>query len=132
MMRWLRVGLPAAAAACLASGCATRTDDAYAGDAGPDRGTCESEARRLLAPVDVFARPAPSAPVATRLPDGAFIYLCETRHGWTGIMYPMPGAKVDCTHRSPTDQCRTGWVRDTLRSLEYGQEDNERPAHPAS
>jgi len=120
MMSSLRVILLAAVCACLASGCAAPAGDAFAGQAGPDRGTCDSEARRLLSPVDVFASPTPSAPVATRLPGGAFVYLCETRHGWTGIMYPAKGDKVDCTYRGPSDQCQTGWVRDTLRSLEYG------------
>ncbi len=50
------------------------------------------------------------APVQT-LGAGRFVYRCEERGDWLGVMYPAVGEKVDCAERKPERACSLGWIR---------------------
>lgn len=56
--------------------------------------------------------PAPKsglAPVA-KLAQGRYVYRCEERGEWLGVMFPAEGEKVDCSERRPERACSLGWI----------------------
>lgn len=86
--------------------------------APPNRASCETEARQLSESAVLYNAPDPDAvPVAT-LAAGRFVYRCEERNGWLGVMYPAVGEKVDCAERQPDRACALGWVsKDTQMEI---------------
>lgn len=113
MMSHLRriVGCFIAVLATVAGGCVGPDLGREVAIAPPDRATCDREARQLMEPVAIYAAPSSGvAPVAT-LDQGRFVYRCEQRGEWLGVMFPATGENVDCSQREPSRECSLGWVR---------------------
>jgi hypothetical protein len=87
---------------------------------GPIAG-CAEEAERLLEPILVRAAPDRGAALVTEVAAGRLIYRCAERRGeWQVIQFPEPDEPVDCSHRSPPDACRRGWIEGEATTESYG------------
>ncbi len=81
----------------------------------PDRASCETEARLLVQAAEVYAAPEGNRPPKTRLAPGRFVYRCEQRGEWLGVMYPADGEHTDCSHRPVGEECSLGWIRKSVQ-----------------
>jgi hypothetical protein len=66
--------------------------------------------------------PAPKsglAPVA-KLEQGRYVYRCEERGEWLGVMFPTAYEKVDCSLRRPERACSLGWIRKHTKMKLFG------------
>jgi hypothetical protein len=59
----------------------------------------------------VYAAPGSGLAPVTKLVQGRFVYRCEQRGEWLGVMFPAEGEKVDCSQRRPERACALGWIR---------------------
>jgi hypothetical protein len=73
--------------------------------------TCDQEARELMEPVAVYAAPRSGVAPVAHLDQGRFVYRCEQRGEWLGVMFPAADEHVDCSQREPKRECSLGWVR---------------------
>jgi hypothetical protein len=111
-VRALRMGLLLIAMAVgLATGCGRHSAPSAALAAPPDKESCDTEARQLAVSVRVYTAPDGSASPILALAAGHFVYRCEERGNWLGVMYPAVGEKVDCAERGPEHACALGWIR---------------------
>ena len=101
--------------AALSVGCAATTLAPANRVALPERASCEAEAGPLAAAVDVHAAPAADSALLAQLAAGRFVYRCEQRGEWLGVMFPREGEPVDCSHRPAGRACPLGWVRKPVR-----------------
>ncbi|NMG76237.1 hypothetical protein [Aromatoleum diolicum] len=81
----------------------------------PDESSCDREARLLKEEVEVFAAPESGLKPVKILVQGRFVYRCEQRNGWLGVMFPGDEEKVDCSHRTAEIRCFRGWIRQDIR-----------------
>jgi hypothetical protein len=77
----------------------------------PDRATCDTEAGGLMETTLVYAAPKVGLAPVAKLGQGRFIYRCEQRGDWLGVMFPGAEEKVDCSQRRPERVCSLGWIR---------------------
>lgn len=101
--------------AALVLGCARTQHAAESPLALPERTSCEMEASLLAEPVDVHAAPAAESTLVAHLAAGRFIYRCEQRGEWLGVMFPLQGERIDCSRRPAGKACPLGWVRGRVR-----------------
>lgn len=104
-----------AAIAALMVGCAGSRFAAERTAALPDRTSCDTEARLLVQAAEVYTAPEGNWPPKTRLARGHFVYRCEQRGEWLGVMYPADGEHVDCFQRSAGKECSLGWIRKSVQ-----------------
>jgi hypothetical protein len=81
----------------------------------PDRASCEVEASLLAEAADVHAAPGAESALVARLAAGRFVYRCERRGEWLGVMFPQQGERIDCSRRPAGKACSLGWVRKQVR-----------------
>jgi hypothetical protein len=120
-MRVLRVALLLAPVVVgLATGC--REHDAASGalTASPARASCEAEARQLTESAALYSATDTGAAPAATLASGRFVYRCEERGDWLGVMYPAIGEKVDCATRRTDRACALGWIRRDTHMAIFG------------
>lgn len=86
----------------------------------PARATCDTEARQLSEAADVYPAPKPSLAPVVKLDQGRFVYRCEQRGEWLGVMFPAVGEKVDCAERQPERACSIGWIRRETKMEIFG------------
>jgi hypothetical protein len=103
---WLMVVL-----AVLAVGCVSTELASEGAAVPPDRATCDTEARLLMETIAVYAAPRSGLAPVTNLVQGRFVYRCEQRGEWLGVMFPGAEEKVDCSQRRPEWACSLGWIR---------------------
>jgi hypothetical protein len=77
----------------------------------PDTVTCDTEAGLLMETTLVYAAPKSGLAPVTKLERGRFVYRCEQRGEWLGVMFPGAEEKVDCSQRLPEQACSLGWIR---------------------
>lgn len=111
---------PIAVLAAFSSGC-LGTEHVPEGTAVPPvRATCDTEARQLMEATAVYPAPKSGlAPVAT-LEQGSYVYRCEERGEWLGVMFPAQGEKVDCAERPPERACSLGWISQHTKMELFG------------
>lgn len=88
--------------------------------AAPVRGTCDTEAQQLIESAAVYPAPKSGLASVTKLDQGRFVYQCEQRGEWLGIMFPAEGEKVDCAERQPERACSLGWIRRETKMEIFG------------
>jgi hypothetical protein len=116
---WLLSGVRLIAAlAAISVGCVT-SEIASAG-APPKRTSCDQVARRLTEPAVVYAAPISRTRPAARLASGHFVYRCEQRGEWLGVMFPKKEENVDCWQRRANRACFRGWIRRNVKMELYG------------
>lgn len=103
-----------------AIGCAGTEHLATVADVAPSRASCETEAQQLNEPAAVYPAPKPGLAPVIKLDKGRFVYLCEQRGEWLGIMFPAVGEKVDCAERKPGRACSLGWIRRETKMEIFG------------
>jgi hypothetical protein len=103
-----------------AFGCAGTERAATEAVVAPARATCDTEARQLSEAADVYPAPKPSLAPVAKLDQGRFVYRCEQRGEWLGVMFPSVGEKVDCTERRPERMCSLGWIRRETKMEIFG------------
>ncbi|MDD5322944.1 MAG: hypothetical protein PHD43_20505 [Methylococcales bacterium] len=69
---------------------------------------------------DVYPAPKPSLAPVVKLDQGRFVYRCEQRGEWLGVMFPAVGEKVDCAERQPERACSIGWIRRETKMEIFG------------
>ena len=106
-----RRALRAATLAMIIGGCAGAEFAAGTPGALPDRTSCEKEASLLAEAADVHAAPAAESALVAHLAAGRFVYRCERRGEWLGVMFPREGERIDCSRRPAGKACPLGWVR---------------------
>lgn len=77
----------------------------------PDRATCDTEAGLLMETTVVYNAPKSGLAPVAKLGQGRFVYRCEQRGEWLGVMFPGAEEKVDCSQRRPERACSLGWIR---------------------
>lgn len=77
----------------------------------PVRAACDTEARQLMEATAVYAAPKSGLVAVAKLEQGRYVYRCEERGEWLGVMFPAEGEKVDCAERRPERACSLGWIR---------------------
>lgn len=86
----------------------------------PVRATCDTEARQLRELAAVYPAPKSGLAPVAKLDEGRFVYRCEQRGEWLGVMFPAAGEKVDCTERQPERACSLGWIRKHTKMELFG------------
>jgi hypothetical protein len=76
----------------------------------PERATCDTEAGLLMETTVVYAAPKSGLKPVVKLEQGRFVYRCEQRGEWLGVMFPGAEEKVDCSQRRPERVCSLGWI----------------------
>ena len=95
----------------VATGCVDARRDSEVTPVLPSHISCETEARQLSEATDVYPAPQFNIAPVVNLAQGRFVYRCEQRDDWLGIMFPAFGEKVDCAERPPEQACSLGWIR---------------------
>ena len=89
--------------------------------APPSRTTCATEAQQLSEAVAVYPAPESGLTPIAKLDAGRFVYRCEQRGEWLGIMFPATAEKVDCAERQPPEgACSLGWIRKYTKMELFG------------
>jgi hypothetical protein len=96
--------------ACVAAACLEQRRVLNVTAVLPDRSTCEHEALQVMETAAVYAAPRSGVGAVSTLGQGQFVYRCEQRGEWLGVMFPAANAKVDCSRRPPEAACALGWV----------------------
>ncbi len=86
----------------------------------PIRASCDKEAQQLGEMVAVYSAPQSSLAPVAKLDQGRFVYRCEQRGEWLGVMFPAAGEKVDCSERQPERACSLGWIRSNVQMQIFG------------
>lgn len=103
-----------------AIGCAGTERLATVAVVTPARTTCETEARQLSEAATVYPAPKPGLAPVAKLDEGRFVYRCEQRGEWLGVMFPAVGEKVDCAERQSERACSLGWIRRETKMEIFG------------
>lgn len=104
----------------LLCGCVATERFATVAVVSPARTTCETEARQLSEAADVYPAPKPGLAPIAKLDQGHFVYRCEQRGEWLGVMFPAVGEKVDCAERQPERACSLGWIHREAKMEIFG------------
>lgn len=106
---------------CAFSGSCVGTEHAPEGTAVPPvRAACDTEARRLMEATAVYSAPKSGLAPVAKLDQGRYVYRCEQRGEWLGVMFPAEGEKVDCAERRPERACSLGWIRQHTKMELFG------------
>ena len=103
---WLIAVLAAFAVGCVSTELTSEVAAVF-----PDRATCDTEAGLLMETTLVYAAPKSGLAPVAKLGQGRFVYRCEQRGEWLGVMFPGAEEKVDCSQRRPERACSLGWIR---------------------
>lgn len=106
--------------AAFAVGCARAEHMAALTALPPARTSCDTEAQQLNELAAVYPAPNPGLAPVIKLDKGRFVYRCEQRGEWLGIMFPGAGEKVNCAERQPERACSLGWIRRETKMEIFG------------
>ena len=80
--------------AALAVGCVSTEPISELAAVLPDSATCDTEAGRLMETTVVYNAPKAGLAPMAKLGQGRFVYRCEQRGEWLGVMFPGAEEKV--------------------------------------
>jgi len=117
---WLLVLLSALLFGCAGAKSVVVVTTPFADFLSPVRATCDMEAQQLKEKADVFPAPKSGLVPISKLDQGRFVYRCEQRGKWLGVMFPALGEKVDCAERRIGHSCLFGWIRSETKMEIFG------------
>jgi hypothetical protein len=101
--------------AALAVGCVSPELASEVAAVPPDRATCDTEARLLMETTNVYAAPRSGLVPVTKLVQGRFVYRCEQRGEWLGVMFPDAEEKSTVLSGGPSGRVLSVGFAATLR-----------------
>ncbi len=111
---------PIAVLAAFSGGCVANEHVPEGTAVPPVKAACDTEARQLMETTAVYPAPKSGLAPVANLEQGRYVYRCEQRGEWLGVMFPAEGEKVDCAERRPERACALGWIRKNTKMQLFG------------